>query len=82
MQVLLYTYYSMLSTGVTAHNLPYLYWNIIKLWSKVGNTTNRHKGDFILYNRDINTKFSVLVGKHFLQAGIWHIDDLYNKVEK
>ena len=79
MQILLYTNYSMKSARLTPQNSPSFYWDIIKLWSEVGNTTNRDNKDFIWYNKDINTKDSVLVGQHFLREGIWYIDDLYKE---
>ena len=77
MQFWLYTNYSMTLPGLTSKNLPSSYWDSIKIWSEVGNTTNRDKGDFIWYNKDMNTEDRVLVDKHFLQAGIWYIDDSY-----
>ena len=78
-QFLLYTNYSMKSAGLTPQNLTSFYWDIIKLWSEVGNTANRDKGDFLWYNKNINTKDSVLVDQHFLRARRWYIDDLYKE---
>ena len=79
MQVLLYTNYLKKSAGLTPQILPSFCWDIIKLWSEVGNTTNRDKRDFSWYKKDINTKDSVLVNQHVLRAGICCIDDLYKE---
>ena len=82
MQVWLYTHYSMRSTGLSPQNLSSFYWDIITLWSEVGNTTNRDKREFIWYNKVISSKGTVLVDKYFLRAGIWYIDDCTKNMEK
>lgn len=75
--VLLYTNYSMECIQLTPHNIPPFYFDIFKVWSKVGDTMRKNKSRFIWYNEKILIQHKALFYKEFFDAGIWYIDDLY-----
>ena len=57
--------------------LPTFYYNILKLWSEVGNNTTVKKENLVWYNRNVCVKGQSVFYVDFFRAGLWYIQDLY-----
>jgi hypothetical protein len=57
--------------------VPAFYTSLLDLWSEYGNTIPKDKIYFIWYNKDVCINGKSIYYKHFREAGVWYIDDLY-----
>lgn len=74
---LLYSNFSMRSLNIKKRSIPQFYYEIIDLWSGIGNTTNIDKSNFMWYNKDICVNNKLFLYEEFFRAGLWYISDLY-----
>lgn len=77
LHVLLYSNYSMKSTGLDKGTLPEFYRELLTLWSEVGDTAPTNKANLIWYNKSICVNGRSLFYKDLFHAGIWYISDLF-----
>lgn len=78
LHILLHSNFSMKSTGLEKSVLPAFYKELLRIWSKVGNTSSIEKNNFIWYNRNICVNKKCVFYKEMLTAGAWYITDLYD----
>ncbi len=69
--------YDMKTLGMNADSLPKFYYNILKLWSEVGETSPITKRNNLWFNKKICIEKKSLFYKDFDQLGIQYVNDLY-----
>ena len=69
--------YDMKTLGMNADSLPKFYYNILKLWSEVGETSPITKRNNLWFNKKICIEKKSLFYKDFDQLGMQYVNDLY-----
>ncbi len=60
-------------------NIPLFYYEVLALWSKVGNTMPVPKEQCIWYNKDVLIQERPVLYQEFIEAGFWYFSDLIRR---